>query len=245
MFQFVGPPVEIPKLEQINNDGPRYYSYDGRRYPSVTSVTGSLSREGIRKWRKRVGNEEANRVTKQSSSRGTRMHDIAERFLLGEDHTITKRGKRVAPDSLEMFNVIKKQLVDNVGDIYCLEERLFSDHLGLAGTVDCVGQWMGVKSVIDFKTSRKPKKREWIDNYFLQTCAYSIMWEELTGMPINRLVVLISVEPLPGDIPVRWTPNQKDVKVQVFGDNRDAWSEKLVNLIENYNNVSTNGSHEN
>jgi len=243
MFRFVGPPVELPKIEQKNpKGGKRYYLCDGEKYPSVTRVTGSLpsKKQGLKEWRERVGDDKADYIMNTASSRGTRMHDIAERFLRGEDHTKTDKGERVKPDSLEMFNVMKGQLIENITDIYGLEERLFSHHLGLAGTVDCIAEWDGVTSVIDFKSSRKLKKWEWISDYFMQSCAYSIMWEELTGMPVDSLVVLVSVEPLPGDAELnirRWTPeyaNEQQKKVQVFREKRDTWAEPLLALIDNY-----------
>jgi genome maintenance exonuclease 1 len=242
MFRFVGPPVEIVPLERETINGTRHYVVGDKYYPSVTSVTGSISskKEGLAKWRERIGDDKADYIMETAASRGTGMHDIAERFLRGEDHTKTDKGERVKPDSLEMFNVMKGQLIENITDIYGLEERLFSHHLGLAGTVDCIAEWDGVTSVIDFKSSRKLKKWEWISDYFMQSCAYSIMWEELTGMPVDSLVILVSVEPLPGDTELnirRWTPeyaNEQQKKVQVFREKRDTWAEPLLALIDNY-----------
>ena len=112
-----------------------------------------------------------------------------------------------------------QQLDNNLNKVYAQEAPLYSDHLGLAGRVDCVGVWDGKNSIVDYKTSRKVKKKEWVSNYFMQCAAYAIMWEERTGMPITQLVVLIAVD---------------DNEPQVFVEHRDNWTEKLIDTIGKY-----------
>jgi hypothetical protein len=193
---------EFPKLERITNpDGKRVYKTpSGSAYPSVTTVTGLHSAKGIAEWRKRVGEAEANRISSKASSRGTRIHGYCEDYL---------RGNIFEADmfDLEMFNSIKF-LLDDIDNIHCLEDPLYSDHLQVAGTVDCIAEFQGKLSVIDFKTSSRPKDRDDIHNYFMQTAAYAVSFEERTGIPIGRLVIIMAVD---NDDP-RW-----------FVEKRDSW----------------------
>ena len=191
---------DFPKLERVTNpDGKRVYKTpSGKSYPSVTTVTGLHTAKGIAEWRKRVGNEEANRISSRASSRGTRIHSNCESYLLGESFE---------PDMFdaEMFNSIKF-LLDQVDNIHALEDPLYSDHLQIAGTVDCIGEFQGKLSVIDFKTASKPKDRDDIYNYFMQCAAYAVAFEERTGIPIGRLVIIMAVE---NDDP-RWFIEKRD-----------------------------------
>ena len=179
---------DFPKLlRTTSSDGTRVYETpSGRAYPSVTTVTGLHSAKGIMEWRKRVGEAEANRISGRASARGTRIHNYCESYLLGES---------TEPDMFdaEMFNSIKP-LLDQVDNIHALEDPLYSDHLQVAGTVDCIAEFQGKLSVIDFKTSSKPKDRDDIHNYFMQTAAYAVAFEERTGIPIGRLVIIMAVD---------------------------------------------------
>ena len=179
---------DLPKLERDTSpDGTRVYKTpSGLAYPSVTTVTGLHTAKGIAEWRRRVGNEEANRISGKASARGTRIHGYCEDYL---------RGNLFEADmfDLEMFNSIKP-LLDQVDNIHCLEDPLYSDHLQVAGTVDCIAEFQGKLSVIDFKTSSKPKDRDDIHNYFMQCSAYAEMFGEITNRPINRIVVAIATE---------------------------------------------------
>ena len=122
------------------------------------------------------------------------------------------------PHNIQTFKDIQPILDQNLSKIYSIEAPLYSKHLGVAGRVDCVGVWNGKDSIIDWKTSRKEKKKEWISNYFMQAAAYAIMWEERTGRPIKQLVVAIA----------------GDMGPQVFIEDRDNWTEKLINTISEY-----------
>jgi len=191
---------DLPKLERDTApDGTRVYKTpSGKAYPSVTTVTGLHTREGIAKWRARVGEEEANRVSARASARGTRIHSNCESYLLGESFE---------PDifDAEMFNSIKF-LLDKIDNIHCLETPLYSDFLQVAGTVDCIGEFQGKLSVIDFKTASKPKDRDDIYNYFMQCAAYAVAFEERAGIPIGRLVIIMAVD---NDDP-RWFIEKRD-----------------------------------
>lgn len=180
-------------------DGTRtYLTPSGFSYPSVTTVTGQYTAEGIAKWRARVGAEEANRVSAKASARGTRVHQLCEDYL---------RVGSVSPDifDTEIFNSIRP-LLDQIDQIHCLETPLWSDHLQVAGTVDCIAEFQGKLSVIDFKTASKPKDRDDIHHYFMQCAAYAVAFEERTGIPIGRLVILMAVD---NDDP-RWFIEKRD-----------------------------------
>lgn len=179
---------DFPQLERDTSpDGTRVYlTPSGKRYPSVTTVTSLHNAEGIAKWRARVGPEEAARVSSKASARGTRIHSLCESFL---------RNEVCEPDIFdkELFGSIVPWLGD-IDNIYALETPLYSDFLQVAGTVDCIGDFQGKLSVIDFKTSSKPKDRDDIYNYFMQTAAYAVAFEERTGIPVGRLVIIMAVE---------------------------------------------------
>jgi genome maintenance exonuclease 1 len=207
---------DIPKLlRSTSSDGTRVYETpSGAAYPSVTTVTGLYSAKGIAEWRKRVGEAEANRISGKASARGTRIHQYCEDYL---------RGNVFEADmfDLEMFNSIKP-LLDQVDNIHCLETPLWSDFLQVAGTVDCIAEFQGKLSVIDFKTSSKPKDRDDIHNYFMQTAAYAVAFEERTGIPIGRLIIIMAVD---NDDP-RW-----------FIEKRDNWIGGFRKLRLDYKNL--------
>lgn len=179
---------DFPKLERDTSpDGTRVYKTpSGRAYPSVTTVTSLHNAEGIAKWRARVGAEEANRISSRASARGTRIHSLCEAYL---------RNEVCEPDIFdkELFGSLEHWLGD-IDNIHALEDPLYSDYLQVAGTVDCIAEFQGKLSIIDFKTASKPKDREDIYNYFMQTAAYSVAFEERTGIPVGRLVIIMAVE---------------------------------------------------
>ena len=164
MFNYC-PPKELADLKsETFPDGKRYYlTPDGHKLPSVTTVVGAQKKQAIMEWRKRVGEEEANRISKQATSRGTNVHTICENYLNNKQDYM----KGIMPDAVEFFLTIKPYL-NNINNIHYQEQALWSTQLGLAGRVDCIAEYDGELSIIDFKTSRQPKPREWIDGYFVQ-----------------------------------------------------------------------------
>ena len=184
-------PLEIPDLvSETQPNGKRVYvTPEGDRFPSVTTVVGHHKKQIIMEWRQRVGEETANKISAQASGRGNGMHNLCERYLKNEK-TI---GKGIMPDALEMFRSIQPY-VNKINNIHYLEQSLWSKQLKLAGRVDCIGEYDGVLSVIDFKTSRRMKTEEDIVDYFWQTTAYAIMYEELVGTPIDNLVIIMAIE---------------------------------------------------
>ena len=179
---------DIPKLERTTGpDGSRVYSTpSGRAYPSVTTVTGLLKKAEIMEWRKRVGEAEANRISRQAAARGTRIHTLCESY---------PRNEPVSPGlfDVETFNSIKP-ILNDINQIRCLDTPLYSNVLEIAGTVDCIANLRGRRSVIDFKTSKRIKSRDDIHDYFIQTSAYAVAFEERTQVPVDQLVIITAVD---------------------------------------------------
>ena len=183
--------MNFPKLEREEIDGVRYYKRAGEtslsRKVSITSVTSFHNRHIFKDWRKKVGEEVANRINKQATSRGTALHTLVENYLNNE--TIPE----VEPLPNFLFKISKSEL-DNINNIYALETPLLSEYFGIAGTVDCIAEYKGELAVIDFKTSKTPKPREWIEHYFVQCAAYACMFYELTDIPVKKLVIIMACE---------------------------------------------------
>jgi len=219
MSHFIHEPVDLgyKDLETVNENGKRFYQTpDGQKHPSVTTVLSINTRDAIMEWRRRVGPEEANRVSSFAASRGTRVHTMIERYLDNRDDYLEKSNHITKKN----FYTMKPTLDEKVEKIILQEAPLYSNHLGLAGRVDCIGVFDGRLSIIDFKTSAKPKKKEWIHNYFMQKTAYAIAFEERTSIPIVDLVTLIV--------------NDIDKEPQVFKEKRDNWVEPLFDTIQRY-----------
>lgn len=185
------PPKTLPNLKSITqDDGKRYYvTPTGKKLPSVTTVVGAMKKQAILEWRQRVGNEEANRISRIASGRGNRVHLLAEKYINNE----TIDWKKEMPDAAAMFRSLLKPL-EKVNNIHYQEQALWSEKINMAGRVDLIAEWDGVLSVIDFKTSKREKSREDIFDYFAQCTAYATMYEELVGEPIEQLVIVMAVE---------------------------------------------------
>jgi len=183
--------VDLPSLERETIDGVRYYKVPDEeellRLVSITSVTSHFNKEIFVKWRKKVGNEEADRITKRATSRGTDMHTLVEHYIKNEQLP------KVQPLSDLLFKICKPEL-NKIDKIHALESSLYSLRLGIAGTVDCIAEYNGELAIIDFKTSKQPKPRKWIDHYFVQAAAYACMFYELTGITVKKLVILMACE---------------------------------------------------
>jgi genome maintenance exonuclease 1 len=181
---------DLQKLPRRNVNGKRVYETpDGSHYPSVTTITGQMNAKAISEWRARVGSEVANKITTQASSRGTSIHKLCEHYILG-----TMDEVEVMPSNYEMFTAMSNHLAEKVGKVYSVEGFLYSDFLRSAGQVDMIAEYNGVLSIVDFKTAKKKKREDWIQNYFVQESAYSFMFEERTGMRVPQLVTVIGVD---------------------------------------------------
>jgi genome maintenance exonuclease 1 len=193
--------------------GRTYVTPDGNRFPSITTVLGILSEDGIAAWRQRVGEEEANRVGTRAANRGTQVHSIIEKYLKNEDT------EGYLPHIQQSLQNLRPILDNRISKIYNLEAPLYSVHLGVAGRVDCVADFDGVPSIVDFKTSRRVKKKEHISGYFAQMSGYAVMWEERTGMPITNTVVIMDVD---------------DNEPLVFKEHRDNYIQLLIDTKKEY-----------
>ena len=179
MFKHID--LDLPKLSRETIDGVRYYSIPEEdeliKLVSITSVTSHFNKEIFIDWRKRIA----------ATTRGTDMHTLTEHYLKNEDLP------KVPPISDFLFKISKVKL-NKIDNIHCLEGALYSRELGIAGTVDCIAEYDGELSIIDFKTSKKPKPKEWIEHYFVQAMAYGCMLYELTGITVKKLVIIMACE---------------------------------------------------
>lgn len=192
-------------------DGSRYYTLEnGKKYRSVTTIISQKSdKTALLEWKKRVGEEEAKRVTAMASSRGTAVHSIAEKYVLNQDDY----SENVSPINLDTFNSIKPFIDKYIGTIYGIELPLYSDLLNAAGRTDVVADFDGTLSIVDFKTSKKEKKEEWIRNYFIQTTAYALMYEEMYSVKVPQIAIMIAVDNDPAQLFVKKTKDYyQDVK---------------------------------
>jgi genome maintenance exonuclease 1 len=179
----------FPDLKAKTTAQGRRYFVEGNAYPSVTTVIGEMKKKSILEWRRKVGEEEANAISKRATTRGNKCHKLAE------DYLSNKPLDRYKDDvlSLGMFHQIRPY-IDKINNIHALEESLYSHTLKLAGRVDCIAEYDNELAIIDFKTSTKYKREEWIQDYFSQETAYAIMFQELTGLKVKQLVTIIATE---------------------------------------------------
>ena len=217
-MKFVHELVELPELTAVQTDRGRLYNTpSGEAYPSITTVLGARpeKKKLIAEWRARVGEQEANRVSAQASRRGTAIHTMMEKYIVGENPIADEM-----PTNITMFNSIRTMVDKHLTHVYAMEAPLYSNKLKVAGRCDLVGKWAGMDCIIDFKTSKRLKEEAHIDNYLLQATAYSLMFEELTARIIPGIVVLIGVD--------------DEVKPQMFCRYRDKYVEKLCDVVLEY-----------
>ena len=207
--------VKLPELDfelesETTESGRRYTTPSGQKYPSITTVLSSYNKKAIMEWRQRVGNEEANKIATRASRRGTQLHTLCEKYILGELSGM--KMQTLMPLDKMMFGQLRPILDEYVGDVYCLEQPLYSDKLRLAGRVDLIAEWDGELSVIDFKSSTKEKHEDNIRNYFMQCSGYAEMFEGITNKPINKIVVAIATEE---EIPQVFVKDKKDYLIEL------------------------------
>lgn len=230
-MKFSHNPIELPytDLEAHTGENGRVYLTPDGDYPSITTVLSILSKDGIEAWRKKVGEEEADRISREAANRGTRIHEHCENYLNNVSLQFT------FPKDRYTFNRIRPVIDKYVDNIRAQEVPLYSKTLSVAGRVDCIADWDGKLSIIDFKTSRKPKKKKWIEGYFMQETFYAIAFEELTGLPVQQIVTLVAVD---------------NAVPQVFIEPRSVfmttWAQKLIDVVKEYHdtrNIDLLGSH--
>tara|TARA_A100001011_G_scaffold382485_1_gene452293 strand:+ start:150 stop:845 length:696 start_codon:yes stop_codon:yes gene_type:complete len=202
----------LPKTKGKRIDGFRFYNIDGKNYPSITTVLGIRKTEQLKGWREKIGEGVANWEMGRAARRGKSFHTLVEQYIKGETPSI----RDVLP--LGLFKLLKPY-IDQIDNIHLLEAIMYSKKLTVAGQVDCVAEYNGKLSVIDFKTANKERQESWIDNYFLQTSAYAHMYEETFGTPIEQIVILIASE---------------DGTTQAFVKNKADYEKELGTAIQNF-----------
>ena len=207
----------LPDLKSVTlPSGVRHYTTpDGNEYPSITTVLGHKEKPWLNEWQKMLGPDKAAKEQKRCADRGTAIHEMVERYLNNEKNFT----KEYQQEHVRGFNQLKMR-VNHINNIRAQEIALWSDQLGVAGRVDCIGEYNGKLAIIDFKTSNNNKDNEMIEVYWLQTTAYAIMWHELTHESIENLVILMSVEK--GMVPL------------VFEDTIDKYVKPLLDRIGEY-----------
>ena len=217
MFTHIDKKHDFPQLMRENFEGKRtYVTENGDRYPSITTVLGYKIKPAIKAWRKKVGEQTANKISRQSSVRGTKIHGVCEDYLNNKEL------------DTEMLSFVEEDMFDNmrlyldkIDNIHAIEQFLYSDHLRLAGQADCIAEFEGKLSIIDFKTSAKRKTKSYIKNYFAQCAGYAIMFEERTGIPITNSVIIIGVA---------------NEEPQLFVEHRDNYTDYLLECRDLYEN---------
>lgn len=189
-MSFIYEPLDLPKLKRVHVGEKRlYFKLDdlATKFISITTITSFFNRHIFTNWRKKVGNEEADRITNEATSRGTDLHSLNENYL--QNLPLPE----VSDLARKLFK-INKPALDKITKIYGIELAMYSEFLGIAGTCDLVAEYDGELAIIDYKTSKKAKPREWLEHYFVQCCAYACMLHELTGLEVKKLVIIMSCE---------------------------------------------------
>ena len=212
-----------PDLKRVENDLGRFYiDSNGKEVPSVTTVLSATSdKSGIDEWKRRVGHEEATRIINESTTIGSNVHNALENYLNGDDWKIQDDGSYVSKTSISILNCFIQNLINDISEIWGLEVGVIL--VGLyAGTADCVGIYNDKESLIDFKTAKKIKPKEWIEDYFLQCSAYANAHNVMFGTDIKQIVILMADR------------NQEFKKFVVNGREFDhytnKWKQKLINF---------------
>lgn len=237
MKKFNHTPVKLEKIKATTNNGNRLYETpSGDLYPSITTVLSPRNKKGLMEWRKRVGEDVANHVARTAAARGTKVHHMCEDYLnnmfIDDPEKWAQHKKNFLPYCL--FEQLKNQTFNDIDDIYAQEAGLYSDKYKVAGRVDCIAKYKGDISIIDFKTSTKERSDDWNENYYIQGSAYAEMFEELTGIPTNQVVILVVTE----DGTVQEFVKQKSDYIDLLVDAISDWREQ--NVVRK--NIATVGS---
>ena len=239
MFNHV--PVELQTITATNKDGVRLYATpEGNKYPSITTVLSVRNKKGLMEWRKRVGNDVANHVARTAAARGTKVHHMCEDYLNNmefdyPDEWSKHRRKNFLAHCL--FSRLKEKALCNIDNIYAQEAGLYSDKYKVAGRVDCIAEYNGVPSIIDFKTSTKERKDEWNESYYIQGSAYAEMFGERTGIEISQVVILVVTEDGTVQEFVRDKHEYLDALVETVAE----WSKQNETSSSYTGSVSVNG----
>ena len=214
---YSGPP--FPELEVHNIKGLRFYETPtGEKYPSITTVLGKQpgKQKGLQEWRERVGVAQAQIISGKAARRGSVFHNIVENYLQDNDISDFKQQNFMA---WCMFGEMKSHLDEKINEVVLQEQTMFSPKFKVAGRCDLIGVYKDKLSVVDFKTTTRTKKEEWIDDYFIQCAAYASMFEEHTGEPVEDVVIMMVAE---------------DGEVQLFEKKTADYLSKLEEIMDNF-----------
>ena len=220
MKKFKHQKINLPEIKATTTDGVRLYETpEGNKYPSITTVLSVRNKKGLFEWRKRVGEDVANYVARKAANRGTSVHHMCEDYL-NNDFDEEKHKKKFLPYVL--FNQLRESVLQKVDNIYAQECGLYSDKYKVAGRVDCIAEYDGKLSIIDFKTSSKERSDDWNESYYIQASAYAEMFEERTGIGINQITILVVTE----DGVVQEFVKNKTEYLPLLSDVIKEWKEK-------------------
>ena len=219
---FIHDEVSVPELSTKNINRKRFYQTpEGKLYPSITTVLQKRKMAGLMEWRKNVGEDVANYIARTAAHRGTKVHHMCEDFLNNMESHYPEKWAEHKKNFLPyvLFGQLKPVLMQKVNNILAQECGLYTDKYRVAGRVDCIAEYNGVKSIIDFKTSRKERNDDWNESYYIQASAYAEMFEERTGVAINQIVILVVTE---------------DGVVQEFVKDKGEYLPMLVEAIDDF-----------
>ena len=218
MFNHVIMEMSLEDICARNVGGKRVYEVGDNKYPSISTIFSFRNRKSIAEWRARVGAEEANKISKRATTAGTTVHSMIEDYLNNELELEKYDGKHLA----KILFTQAKPMLARINNIHFQEAPLYSHEFAIAGRVDCIAEFDGKLSIIDFKTSSKEKKEEWIEGYLVQETGYAKMYEERSGIKVEQIVTLITCQT--GD-------------TQVFIKNPDDYVPLLRDYIQEYNDA--------
>lgn len=214
--------IELPKLIRMDGEIRTYLTPSGEKYPSVTTVLSKTKdMSHLMAWRQRVGEQEADKITRRAGTRGTATHLLCEKLVLNEPIDLSKE----MPISIHLFKQLEKFLIANVNGIRVSEGSLYSHNLKVAGSVDLVANYRNHAAIIDFKTSGKYKRKDWIEDYFMQAAMYSFMLWEMTQLYHPKLVIAIAVE--------------EENEAQIFEENVNDWLDKARDRCKKYHLINS------
>ncbi len=189
MFNHLNNKFEFPKLEDVKVNGQRYYKVENDLFPSVTTILSIQNNEGLQKWRERIGEDVANFESRRAANRGNGFHKICESYLNNQD--ISEYRKNVL--SYGLFNLVKNE-IERIDNIHGLETTLHSTKYKIAGRTDCIAEFDGILSIIDFKSANRARTEDLLEKHSIQETAYAIMWEEHTNIPVEQIVTIVACE---------------------------------------------------
>ena len=218
MFNHVIMEMSLEDISAKTIEGKRVYEIGDEKYPSISTICSFRNRKSIAEWRARVGDAEANKIPKRATTAGTTVHSMIEDYLNNELDLDKYADKHLA----KILFVQAKGMLSRINNIHFQEAPLYSHEFAIAGRVDCIAEFDGKLSIIDFKTSSKEKKEEWIEGYLVQETGYAKMYEERSGIKVEQIVTLITCQT--GD-------------TQVFVKNPDDYVPLLKDYIREYKNA--------